>query len=79
MTFPATTQDATTRRAPSPGRAMPGSIISEQPTTLQRKSKTAELRWLGIHALGGVIMGLLIYLITSSLIYLVTGLHIYAR
>ena len=59
MTFPVTTHDTTSQSVPSPGGAMPGSSVSAQ--TPERTSKTAQLRWLGINALAGAILGLLIY------------------
>ena len=73
MTFPVTTRDTMSHSALSPDRAIPGNSATEQPAIPERKSKAARLLWLGINALGGVIMGLLIYNI-DALVRLAIGL-----
>ena len=47
--------------ASSPGRAMRDSSVPEHAAASDHGSKAAQLRRLGINALGGAIMGLLIY------------------
>lgn len=61
MIFPATTQDSTNRFTSSQHGAFLGSGASEQSTIPEQKGKNAQRLWLGINALGGAIMGLLVY------------------
>ena len=61
MTSPAELRETTTLEVPSSSHAVPEGGTTVPPRLSTRARRTAQLRWLGINALCGAAMGLLIH------------------
>lgn len=61
MTFPVTLRLTTIRSMPAPGHATPGNSASPPAQIPAQRRKNAPLPWLGINALAGAIVGVLLY------------------